>query len=279
MQRTTAAWVRGNGSSPSIRRAAVLTRSAIRPGARNCSSVGSMRKRSAGDCAAAASRSSRSTCAPSSSHCRMDSLTSHIPETFLRNRTVPSTPPSLVKPARRASSVATAAGSSRPISDQVPEEMKATGLVPGAAGTASTAEAVSWEPIATTGTSPVPSSRPSSGRTVPRRSPGEISGASSSRSIPAASSSSEFQPPSRPSIPVLDALVLSLRRTPVSRCPIRSGTISRVLPGGRSAARSSAASWYRVLKGCCAMPVSANCRWRETRSATRSATPSVRESR
>ena len=102
---------------------------------------------------------SRSTLAPSSSHCRIDSLTSHIPATFFRKRTVPSTPPSFVNPASSARwSVPTGASSSSPISDQVPEEMKATGSArPPRPGTASTAEAVSWEPTAITGTSPIPS--------------------------------------------------------------------------------------------------------------------------
>ena len=145
-------------------------------------------------------------------------MTSHIPATFFRKRVVPSTPPSLVNPASSAAGEPTGESSSSPISDQVPEEMYARGWVSCSAGTASTAEAVSWEPTAITGTSPIPSSAASWGSTVPRRSPGESSGASSAGSTPAASSSSGDQScVSSASIPVLEALVRSVRRCPVSR--------------------------------------------------------------
>ena len=51
---------------------------------------------------------------------RIDSCSSHRPMTLRRKRIVPSTPPSLVKFAARASSVSTGASSSTPTSDQVP---------------------------------------------------------------------------------------------------------------------------------------------------------------
>ena len=56
----------------------------------------------------------------SSAQARSDSYSSHRPITFLRKRIVPSTPPSLVKLARRAASVSTGSSSSSPTSDHVP---------------------------------------------------------------------------------------------------------------------------------------------------------------
>src|SRR2546421_26540 len=68
--------------------------------------------------AAARSSGSRSADQPRSASC-----SSQRPITLRRKRTVPSTPSSLVKLARRLSSVSTGSGSSRPTSDQVPHEM------------------------------------------------------------------------------------------------------------------------------------------------------------
>src|SRR5690348_8789897 len=67
---------------------------------------------------------------------------------FFRKRTVPQTPPSLVKFWRQASAEITGADSSAPSSDHVPELMMA--LVPDAE-TAANAEPVSWHAGATTG--------------------------------------------------------------------------------------------------------------------------------
>ena len=87
-----------------------------------------------------------------SPHVRSVSLSSQVPITLLRNRTVPSTPPSLVRLAARASSVSTGASSSRPARAQVPRETYAASSV--CIGTPTTADAVSCEPTATTGTTP-----------------------------------------------------------------------------------------------------------------------------
>ena len=80
------------------------------------------------------------------------SLSSQVPITLVRKRIVPSTPPSLVKLASRASSVSTGMSSSRPARAQVPSETYAASSV--CIGTPTTADAVSCEPTATTGTTP-----------------------------------------------------------------------------------------------------------------------------
>ena len=87
---------------------------------------------------------------------------------------VPSTPVSLVKFAARLASVSTGWSSSTPTRDQVPQEMYAKSRP--RAGTATTADAVSCEPTAITGSGPPgrpgpspasPGSAASSGRRVP----------------------------------------------------------------------------------------------------------------
>ena len=60
---------------------------------------------------------------PRPCHALRHSESTQRPITFLRKRTVPSTPPSFVKSASRASSLSTGASSSSPTSDQVPDEM------------------------------------------------------------------------------------------------------------------------------------------------------------
>ena len=71
---------------------------------------------------------------PASAQAPRDSESTQSPITFLRNRMVPSTPPSLVKSAGRAASVSTGSSSSRPTSDQVPEERYADRLAVGGHG-------------------------------------------------------------------------------------------------------------------------------------------------
>jgi hypothetical protein len=72
--------------------------------------------------AAAASRPSRSAESPFSAHsCRHDSRIQR-PITFLRKRTVPKTPPSLVKLALATAGVTSGAPRSTPTSDHVPDE-------------------------------------------------------------------------------------------------------------------------------------------------------------
>ena len=112
---------------------------------------------------------------------------------FRRWRTVPSSPSSLVKSAARLASVSTGASGSRPASDQVPVQMYANRSP--VAGTAATAEAVSCEATAVTGTGPVaPICSSTSGRSTPAGSPGCRSGAnrpgstSSRRAMPCAQS-------------------------------------------------------------------------------------------
>ena len=101
---------------------------------------------------------------------RRVSLSSQVPITLVRNRIVPSTPPSLVKLASRASSVSTGASSSRPASAQVPRETYAASSV--CMGTPTTADAVSWEPTATTGTTPADPLGDVGQQRLPSRRPG-----------------------------------------------------------------------------------------------------------
>src|ERR671913_2346194 len=98
---------------------------------------------------------------------------SQSPITFLRKRVLPAKPPSLVKLASIASCVTTGLLASTPTSDQVPLEMYAKSSA--FAGTATTAEAVSWEATAKTG-DPAPISSATSGSTGPSSVPGDTTG-------------------------------------------------------------------------------------------------------
>ncbi len=100
-------------------------RAGMSPGGSSRGSFASNTGTSAGTSAACRSRCSRSACSPAFAQVRIDSDSSQSPMTFFRKRMRPSTPPSLVKLARRASSVSTGDGSSMPTSDQVPQEMYA----------------------------------------------------------------------------------------------------------------------------------------------------------
>ena len=130
---------------------------------------------------------------------------------------MPSTPPSFVKSARRASSVRTGSSSSSPTSDHVPEEMYAEGSP--SAGTATTAEAVSCEPTAITGTSSGRSTaEATSGSSVPIRSPAERSGGRIADGMPTRSASSVAHSRDRTSYrPVVEAFVRSAPTVPVSQ--------------------------------------------------------------
>src|SRR5438128_2505751 len=90
---------------------------------------------------------------------------------FFRKRMVPPTPPSLVKLYVATVSLMSGAGSSTPISDQVPELRYAQPEVP-CAGTAATAEPVSCVAGATTGTGETPVSVATAGRSGPSTCPG-----------------------------------------------------------------------------------------------------------
>ncbi len=103
------------------------------------------------------------------------------------------------------------------MSDQVPEQMYAASGV--GMGTATTAEAVSCEPTATT---PMGRGAPIWSATVavscPMTSPGLTSCGKSPRGKPSLSMSAVFQfPPAMSSRPVVDALVRSARLVPVSQ--------------------------------------------------------------
>ena len=195
------------------------------PGGRNRGSCTSKIVTGPPYAAAASSHVARS----SSPQLRRVSESSQVPITLVRKRVRPSTPPSLVKLAARASSVSTGRSSSTPTSPQVPHETyAASGSV---IGTPTTAEAVSWEPTATTG---VPSC-------LPITVPGSTSSGSRARSRPTSASSSASQSPVRTSSrPVVEALVRSHTFTPVRADATRSGISSSC---SASPSRVSAASW------------------------------------
>ncbi len=140
------------------------------PGAARRGSSASKSGTSPVTAAAASSSSGSATGEPSSSsHARTVSLSSHRPVTLWRKRTRPSTPPSFVKFAARAASLSTGASSSRPTRPHVPQEMyAASGEL---RGTAATAEAVSCEPTAITG-SAAPTCVAATPETSPMRVPG-----------------------------------------------------------------------------------------------------------
>lgn len=168
---------------------------------------------------------------------------------------VPSMPRSLVKLASREASVSTGASSSRPASDQVPQEMYAKcGPV---AGTAATAEAVSCEATVTTAVSAgSPVYAATWGRSVPAWVPGRRSGGSRRGSMPSRPRSSSAQVAVRASKrPVVEALVSSAPMSPVSQWVSRSGIISSVRAAANCAPSRAAASWKTVLKGRCCNPV------------------------
>ena len=122
-----------------------------------------------------------------------------------------------MKLAARLASVITGSSSSSPTRDQVPDDTYA--MSRSAAGTATTAEAVSWEPTATTEVvagSPVRSATPPV--ITPTVSPGSIKGGKRSAGSPRASNASADQDRRRASSsPVVDALVISVRSSPVSQ--------------------------------------------------------------
>ena len=89
---------------------------------------------------------------------------------FFRKRIVPPTPPSLVKLYRSALSLMSGPAISTPISDQVPELMYAQESP--WAGTAATAEPVSCDAGAITGTASSPVSGRQTGRSGPSTVPG-----------------------------------------------------------------------------------------------------------
>ena len=121
MQRATSAGPSGTGSP--ARAQAAASRLGMSPGGRNTGSSVSTTEVSGASPAASASRSPSSTARPAARQPRSDSCSSHRPVTLCRYRIRPSSPASLVNPARRLASVSTGASSSIPTSDQVPLEM------------------------------------------------------------------------------------------------------------------------------------------------------------
>ena len=164
---------------------------------------------------------------------------------------VPSTPVSLVKFAVRLASVSTGWSSSTPTRDQVPQEMYAKSRP--RAGTATTADAVSCEPTAITGSGPPgrpgpspvsPGSAATSGRRVPMTLPGWRSAGNSPAGRPARPIRSQAQSRARVSYSwVVDALVTSAPISPVSQYASRSGISSRVRAAASCRVRAAAASW------------------------------------
>ena len=128
----------------------------------------------AGAASASAARSAYEGASPAGHSARRLSWTSQRPTTLRSRRTVPPTPPSLVRFAARVTAVITGAGTSRPMSDHVPELRKA--VVGPASGAPTTADAVSCEPGATTRASRRPVSAATSARTGPRTVPGATIG-------------------------------------------------------------------------------------------------------
>ena len=163
----------------------------------------------------------------SPAHSRRHSSSTHMPARFLRKRTVPSSPASLVNPASRASDVSTGARSSMPTSDHVPELMNAHTSA-GAAGTAATAAAVSCAHVARiTGGSPAPVGM-SSGSIGPSTVPGgTISGHRSSSSPIAASRSTAHAPVRASTSCVVLAFVASATILPERRYRKYSAMSSR----------------------------------------------------
>ena len=160
---------------------------------------------------AATARSGTETSIPAARQERTASDRIHMPITFFRYRTVPSTPASLVRLAAADSGVSTGPESSMPSSDHVPDDRYASsGPVSGAP---TTADAVSCEPTATSGT-------PAAGPAVigPITVPGSTTSGNTRRGSPSRSISSQCQSPvSGSSSAVDDALVRSANSRPVSQ--------------------------------------------------------------
>src|SRR3569833_4507884 len=140
----------------------------------------------------------------------------------------PSTPTSLVNPAARLSAVSTGAVSSTPASDHVPQETYPNSS--SAAGTAKTADAVSCEPTAVTGSDGgSPAGAATSARSEPAGEPGGRSGGNRKRGRPSRASSGSDHAPDRTSYrPVVEAFVTSAPTVPVSQYASRAGIISSV---------------------------------------------------
>jgi hypothetical protein len=121
MQRTVSAGLLGVGL-PVLRHAPAIL-AGMSPGGKKIGSSGSTTAVNGATPVASASSDDTSVVTPAAAQARCDSWSNHRPMMFRRNRMVPSTPPSLVKFANRASSLSTGSDSSTPTSDQVPHEM------------------------------------------------------------------------------------------------------------------------------------------------------------
>ena len=78
---------------------------------------------------------------------------------------------------------------------------------------------------------------------------------------------------------MVDALVTSATRAPVSQQPSRSGISSAVCAAASAAVPCAATSWNTVLNGCTCRPVRAYSSAAGIVAKTVSGTPSVRASR
>ena len=122
---------------------------------------------------------------------RRHSCTSHNPTTFFESRQVLKTPPSLVKLYERVVGDKPGFLTSVPIMDHVPELIQAKSST--SAGTATTAEPVSWQAGAMTGIEIFPVSGAIFRNRLPRMVPGWVTGPNKWVGMPSASSTGKAQ--------------------------------------------------------------------------------------
>ena len=135
---------------------------------------------------------------------------------FLRNRTLPFTPSSLQKPWASAASLVIASHASMPMIDQVPDDSQR--LPAPLIGMPATAEAVSWQAVATTGMPALPMTAATASRTGPNTVPGATISPKILRGRPSASITSHAQSPVRGSSNCeVEAIVRSTAWRPVSQ--------------------------------------------------------------
>ncbi len=226
------------------------------PGRRKRSSSGSMKAVNAGAASARAASSSYVGASPAGQSARRHSCTSQSPMTLRSRRIVPATPPSFVRLAARVTPDTTGAATSSPISDHVPDDRNA---VRGpASGAPTTADAVSWDPGATTRAPARPVSAATSGRSEPSTVPGCTISGRNPVGMPSRSSKGRAQSRATGSRHWLVlAFVYSATELPHRKWENRSPIIS-----SRSAARSWGSparaiekSWKSVLMGMNWIPV------------------------
>ena len=179
------------GTGWPVSRRTPRTRAGMSPGRRKRSSSGSMKAVKAGAASASAASVLVRGSVAAGHRARRLSWTSQSPITLRSRRIVPATPPSLVRLAARVTSDTTGAATSSPISDHVPDERNA--VVGPASGAPTTADAVSWEPGATTRAPARPVSAATSGRRAPSTVPGCTISGRNPVGMPSRSSSGRAQ--------------------------------------------------------------------------------------